>query len=77
MMAPGIVLPFIGEGAGLVQPVKEGLRVNDSLADCSRSPYAASLPDNLMHWFADNPDVRALIEKGKSLRRETTYGISG
>lgn len=63
------------EGAGLVQRKKEGLWVNYSLTDGSRSPYAASLLGNLRHWFADDPEVRALFEKSEFIRRENVCGM--
>jgi ArsR family transcriptional regulator len=54
----------------LVDRKKEGLWVNYSLTDGGRSPYAASLLGNLMHWLADDPGIRDLIEKSGGLRRE-------
>jgi ArsR family transcriptional regulator len=58
------------EKAGLVVRKKEGLWVNYSLTHGESSPYAASLLGNLMYWLADDPDVRALLEKSRSVRRE-------
>jgi ArsR family transcriptional regulator, arsenate/arsenite/antimonite-responsive transcriptional repressor len=58
------------ESAGLVGRKKDGLWVNYSLSDGGRSPYAASLMGNLKHWLEDDPEIRGLVEKSKSLRRE-------
>ena len=64
----------IMEDAGLVARRKEGLWVNYSLADGVQSPYAASLLGNLKHWLADDPEIRTLHVKSKSLRREDLCG---
>ncbi len=65
------------EGAGLVDRKKEGLWVNYSLTDGGRSPYAASLLGNLMHWLDDDPEIRDLIEKCETIRREDLCGTPG
>lgn len=65
------------EGAGLVDRRKEGLWVNYSLTDGGRSPYAASLLGNLMHWLADDPEIRELMEKSDAVRRENLCGTPG
>lgn len=62
------------EDAGLVDRKKEGLWVNYSLADGSRSPYAATLLGNLKHWLAGDPGIRELLEKSESIRREDLCG---
>ncbi len=62
------------EDAGLVDRRKEGLWVNYSLADGGRSPYAASLLGNLRHWLSEDPQIRSLVEKGESIRREDLCG---
>jgi ArsR family transcriptional regulator len=78
--ALGIAQPTVSkhlkilEGAGLVDRKKEGLWVNYSLTDGSRSPYAASLLGNLRHWLADDTGIRDLIEKSEALRREDLCG---
>jgi ArsR family transcriptional regulator len=58
------------EDAGLVGRKKEGLWVNYSLTDGSRSPYAASLLGNLRHWLADDPGIRELVARSETIRRE-------
>lgn len=58
------------EDAGLVGRQKEGLWVNYSLTNGSRSPYAATMLGNLRHWLADDPGIRDLIEKSDAIRRE-------
>ena len=58
------------ENAGLVKRKKEGLWVNYSLSDGSRSPYAASLLGNLRHWLEDDPEIRGLFDRSQGLRRE-------
>lgn len=58
------------ENAGLVSRGKEGLRVNYSLNDGGRSPYAASLLGNLRHWLGDDPEVRDLLVRSSDLHRE-------
>jgi len=81
--ALGIAQPTVSkhlkilEGAGLVGRKKEGLWVNYSLTDGGRSPYAASLLGSLRHWLTDDPEIRNLLEKGASLRREDLCGIHG
>ena len=62
------------EGAGLVSREKDGLWVNYSLGDGSRSPYAANLLGNLRHWLADDPGIRDLLEKSETIRREHLCG---
>lgn len=74
--ALGIAQPTVSkhlkilDDAGLVGREKEGLWVNYSLTDGSRSPYAASLLGNLRHWLADDPGIRDLLEKSDAIRRE-------
>jgi ArsR family transcriptional regulator len=66
---------MILERAGLVSRQKKGLWAYYSLTDGSRSPYAASLLGNLMHWFAADTDIRALLEKSEIVRRENLCGL--
>src|SRR4030042_2641382 len=67
--ALGIAQPTVSkhlkilEDAGLVGREKEGLWVNYSLTDGSRSPYAASLLGNLRHWLGDGPGICDLLRK--------------
>jgi len=74
--ALGIAQPTVSkhlkilEGAGLVDRKKEGLWGNYSLTDGGRSPYAASLLGNLMHWLTDDPEIRELLERCEGLHRE-------
>jgi len=74
--ALGIAQPTVSkhlkvlEAAGLVGREKEGLWVNYSLSDGSRSPYAASLLGNLKHWLEDDPEIRDLFAMSAGLRRE-------
>ena len=74
--ALGIAQPTVSkhlkilEDAGLVGREKDGLWVNYFLSDGGRSPYAASLLGNLMHWLADDPGIRDLLEKSDAVRRE-------
>ncbi len=81
--ALGIAQPTVSkhlmilERAGLVDRKKEGLWVNYSLTNGGRSPYAASLLGNLMHWLGDDPEVRDLIAKSAVLRREDLCGTNG
>ncbi len=58
------------EDAGLVGREKDGLWVNYSLSNGSRSPYAASLLGNLRHWLNDDPGIRDLFERSETIRRE-------
>jgi ArsR family transcriptional regulator, arsenate/arsenite/antimonite-responsive transcriptional repressor len=58
------------EGAGLVDRQKDGLWVNYSLSNGSRSPYAASLLGNLRHWLNEDPVIRDLFERSEEIRRE-------
>lgn len=65
------------EGADLVDRKKEGLWVNYSLTTGGRSPYAASLLGNLMHWLDDDPEIQDLIERCETIRREDLCGTHG
>jgi ArsR family transcriptional regulator len=67
---------MILEKSGLVDRKKEGLWVNYSLTNGSRSPYAASLLGNLMHWLDDDPGIRDLLSKSGTIRREDICGTS-
>jgi ArsR family transcriptional regulator len=58
------------ENAGLVDHEKDGLWVNYYLADGSSSPYAASLLGNLKHWLSDDSEIKRIVEKLPSLKRE-------
>lgn len=58
------------EAAGLVEGEKDGLWVNYSLTDGSRSPYAASLLGNLRHWLDDEGEIRELFARSEGLCRE-------
>jgi ArsR family transcriptional regulator, arsenate/arsenite/antimonite-responsive transcriptional repressor len=58
------------EDAGLVAREKDGLWVNYSLSNGSRSPYAASLLGNLRHWLNDDPEIRDLFGRSEEIRRE-------
>jgi ArsR family transcriptional regulator len=81
--ALGIAQPTVSkhlkilEDAGLVSRRKEGLWAHYSLTDGSRSPYAASLLGNMMHWLSNEPGVRDLIEKSEAIRRENLCGTPG
>ena len=78
--ALGIAQPTVSkhlkvlEAAGLVVRAKDGLWVNYSRSDGSRSPYAASLLGNLWHWLDDDPEIRDLIKKSETIRREDLCG---
>ena len=58
------------EHAGLVGFKKDGQWVNYHLTDRSKSPYAASLLGNLKHWIQDDPEIRHIVKKLQSIRRE-------
>ena len=58
------------EDAGLVGFEKDGLWVNYYLTDGRKSPYAASLLGNLKHWIQDDPEIRHIVKKLQSIRRE-------
>ncbi|MBW2070894.1 MAG: winged helix-turn-helix transcriptional regulator [Deltaproteobacteria bacterium] len=58
------------EQAGLVRHHKDGLWVNYSLTDGESSPYAATLLGNLRHWLTEEPEIKALLEKVSTIRRE-------
>lgn len=62
------------EDAGLVSRRKEGLWVNYSLTDGSRSPYAATLLGNLRHWLDGDAAVRGLLDRVDTFRREDLCG---
>jgi ArsR family transcriptional regulator, arsenate/arsenite/antimonite-responsive transcriptional repressor len=78
--ALGIAQPTVSkhlkslEDAGLVGRKKDGLWVNYSLTDGSRSRYAASLLGNLRHWLDDDVEIRHLSKQSKGLRRENLCG---
>ncbi|SEM71517.1 transcriptional regulator, ArsR family [Syntrophus gentianae] len=58
------------EEAGLVHSRREGQWVNYYPTDGQESPYAATLLGNLRHWLEGDIDVRQLLEKIPSIRRE-------
>lgn len=62
------------EDSGLVEFRKEGLWVNYHLTDGSDSPYAASLMGNLRHWLEDEPEMKDLVTRLPSIRREEICG---
>ena len=62
------------DAAGLVEGQKDGLWVNYSLTDGSRSPYAASLLGNLRHWLEEDREIRELFARSEGLRREDLCG---
>jgi ArsR family transcriptional regulator, arsenate/arsenite/antimonite-responsive transcriptional repressor len=62
------------EDAGLVVSLKEGLWVNYRLADGAASAYAASLLGNLRHWLTEDLDIKKLVQKLPSIRREEVCG---
>jgi len=57
------------EEAGLITFSRDGLWVNYRLADGDRNPYAVGLLGYLRHWFADDPEVEALIGRLPEIRR--------
>jgi len=62
------------EDAGLITYAKEGLWVNYSLADGTRSPYAANLLGSLRHWLEDDAEVAKLAAMLPGIRREDICG---
>ena len=74
--ALGIAQPTVSkhlkflEDTGLVGFKKDGQWVNYYLTDGSKSPYAASLLGNLKHWIQDDPEIRHIVKKLQSIRRE-------
>ena len=58
------------ESAGLVGYKKDGLWVNYHITGGDDSPYAANLLGNLRHWLQDNPEIKSLLEKLPTIRRE-------
>jgi ArsR family transcriptional regulator len=58
------------EDAGLVGHRKDGQWVNYHLTDGSRSPYAASLLGNLKYWLTEDKEVKLIIKKLPTIRRE-------
>ena len=58
------------EEAGLVIHSKDGLWVNYSLTDGTRSPYAASLLGQLRHWLSDDKVIKDLQKNAVFLNRE-------
>ncbi|HOI75519.1 MAG TPA: metalloregulator ArsR/SmtB family transcription factor [Syntrophales bacterium] len=57
------------EEAGLVSRRKDGLWVNYTVSDGSRSPYAASMLGNLRHWLTEDPDLTILLDNIVGLDR--------
>lgn len=51
------------EDAGLVDAHKDGLWVNYTLADGSRSAFAAALLGNLRHWLNDEVEIKSVVER--------------
>ncbi len=62
------------EEAGLVDFKKDGLWVNYSLTDGSKSPYVSSLMGNLRHWLDQDPEVEEIMKRLPSIRREQICG---
>jgi len=58
------------ENAGLVGYKKDGLWVNYHITDGDHSPYAANLLGNLRHWLQGDSEIKSLLEKLPSIRRE-------
>ena len=58
------------EEAGMITYSKDGLWVNYRLADGAKNQYVASLLGNLRHWFEDDPEVEALLDRLPEIRRE-------
>ena len=58
------------EDADLVASRKDGQWVDYYLTDGSRSPYVASLLGNLKHWLENEEEIRDIINKIPSIRRE-------
>jgi len=58
------------EKADIICSVKEGLWVNYSLSDGSRSAYASSLLGNLRHWLEDCPQIQEIRGRLPGIRRE-------
>ena len=63
------------EDAGLVTSFREGLWVNFSLADGSRSPYAANLLGNIKHWLNEDGEIVDLVAQLPAIRRENICGV--
>jgi ArsR family transcriptional regulator len=64
------------EDAGLIVSVKDGLWVNYQLTDGLTNPYVANLTGNLRFWMEDDPDIKILVEKLPSIRREIICGLT-
>jgi len=58
------------EDAGLATFRKDGLWVNYQLDNGSRSPYAATILENLRHWLNDDEAIRTLLERTPNVSRE-------
>ncbi len=58
------------EDAGLVESKKDGMWVNYSLSDGKDSPYVSITLKNLKGWLEDDPEIRALSERIKTIDRE-------
>ena len=58
------------ESAGLVGYKKNGLWVNYHITGGDNSPYAANLLGNMRHWLQDDREIKPLLEKLPTIRRE-------
>ena len=58
------------EDADLVASRKDGQWVDYYLTDGSGSPYVASLLGNLKHWLENEEEIRDILNKIPSIRRE-------
>ena len=58
------------EDADLVASRKDGQWVDYYLTDGSESPYVASLLGNLKHWLENEKEIRDILNKIPSIRRE-------
>jgi ArsR family transcriptional regulator len=64
------------EDAGLIVSFKDGLWVNYQLTDGLTNPYVANLTGNLRFWMEDDPEIKMLVEKLPSIRREIICGLT-
>ena len=58
------------EDAGLTTYAKDGLWVNYSLADGSKSLYAADMLKKCRNWLQDDPEIVKLILRLPEIRRK-------
>ncbi len=63
------------EEAGLIIYTKDGQWVNYQLAEQANNPYAATMLESLRDWLENDTDVKELMSKLPTIRRDLICGM--